>query len=369
MSDLNDIHAMSDEDFLSSYPQEFDKPDENDVQSTSEEEVTDTSKENEEEIDESTEPTEELPEGEENSEGVETDETDEEDTEESEDQVDEEEGNEEETDESNDNVDYQAEYEALLKPFKANGVDMQVESVDEAIKLMQMGANYSKKMTALKPNLKMLKMLENNELLDEDKLNLLIDVAKGNPEAISKLVKDNDIDPLDLDTKDVKYTPKNHTVGDNEVELDDVISRIQDTDTFADTMNIVSSKWDESSKRSIAQQPKLLELINEHVSNGIYTTVDVEVQKQRMFGGLNGLSDLEAYHKVGSELMAKGAFNKDVEAPAKVVKTSPKPNANDAKRKDKRKAASPVKSKPRKVVQKEFDPLAMSDEDFENLKL
>ena len=58
-------------------------------------------------------------------------------------------------------LDYKAEYEKLLKPFKANGRDIQVGSVDDAIALMQMGANYNKKMAALKPNMKLLKMLEN----------------------------------------------------------------------------------------------------------------------------------------------------------------------------------------------------------------
>ena len=38
-------------------------------------------------------------------------------------------------------VDYKAEYERLLKPFKANGRDVSVASVDDALSLMQMGAN------------------------------------------------------------------------------------------------------------------------------------------------------------------------------------------------------------------------------------
>ena len=37
----------------------------------------------------------------------------------------------------------------LFAPFKANGKDIKVDSVEEAIALMQMGANYSKKMAGL----------------------------------------------------------------------------------------------------------------------------------------------------------------------------------------------------------------------------
>src|SRR5690606_29540484 len=71
-------------------------------------------------------------------------------------------------------VDYEAEYKRLLTPFKANGREIQVKSVDDAIQLMQMGANYNKKMAALKPNLKLMKMLQNNNLLTEDKLSFFI---------------------------------------------------------------------------------------------------------------------------------------------------------------------------------------------------
>ena len=88
-------------------------------------------------------------------------------------------------------VDYKAEYDRLVAPFKANGREITVKSVDDAIALMQMGANYNKKMSALKPNLKLMKLLENNGLLDETKIGFLIDLEKKNPDAINKLIKDS----------------------------------------------------------------------------------------------------------------------------------------------------------------------------------
>ena len=62
--------------------------------------------------------------------------------------------------------DYESAYKKVSEPFKANGVDMQVKDPKDMIRLMQMGANYQKKMSQLKPNLKLIKMLEKNELLD-----------------------------------------------------------------------------------------------------------------------------------------------------------------------------------------------------------
>ena len=72
--------------------------------------------------------------------------------------------------EGKDARDYKAELGRVLSPIKANGREIQVSSVDDAIQLMQMGANYHKKMAALKPNLAVLKMLEQHGLLDQEKL-------------------------------------------------------------------------------------------------------------------------------------------------------------------------------------------------------
>ena len=73
--------------------------------------------------------------------------------------------------------DYESAYKKVSEPFKANGIDMQVKDPQDIVRLMQMGANYQKKMAQLKPNLKLIKMLEKNELLDEVKLHNLIDLS------------------------------------------------------------------------------------------------------------------------------------------------------------------------------------------------
>ena len=359
MSQSNEL-TMSDEDFLQSYPEDF---------NTNDEEVLDVAGESvSESLEEPTEASEEEEVGqdeldsEESPEALEEDEQSESDEEEAEGDDEEEEPEDLEEDE----LDYKTQYDKLLAPFKANGVDIQVKDVDEAISLMQMGANYNKKMSALKPNLKKMKMLQNNELFEDDKLNLLIEVANGNPEAISKLLQDKGIDPLDLNTEGSKYTPKNHTVGDNEVELDEVVSRIQDTPSFADTMNI-TSKWDESSKRSIASVPHQLEVLNNHVTTGIYATVAKEVDRVRMLGGLSGLSDLDAYKQVGDRLYQEGkiSLGDSKESKPKEIATKPA-KAKVDKQKDKKRSASPVRSTTsNKPTVEDFNPLNMSDEDFE----
>jgi len=146
-------------------------------------------------------------------------------------------------------VDFQGAYEKIFAPFKANGSDMQVDTVDDVMSLMKMGANYQKKMATLAPNLKLVKMLEKNNLLDASKLNNLIDISKKNPAAISKLIKDSGIDPLDIDTdEEVKYTPNDYNVSDKEYKLDEALEGIKDSRSFNDTIDVLTNQWDAASR-------------------------------------------------------------------------------------------------------------------------
>ena len=267
-------------------------------------------------------------------------------------------------------IDYKAEYERLIAPFRANGKDMQIESVDDALTLMKMGANYNKKMAGLKPNLKLLKMLEKNNLLDESKLSFLIDLDQKNPGAVNKLIKDSGIDPLDIDTeKEDEYRPSTYTVDDKEVELDGVLDEIRDTQSFKDTLGIITNKWDDSSKQVLYDNPGLIKVINEHVGAGVYTKIAGVIESERMFGRLTNMTDLEAYKHVGDAIMAKGGFQTSTEQPDTTESTDAAPvtKKTDPKLNERRKAASSTKSASSSKKTNDFNPLAMSDEDFEKV--
>ena len=271
-------------------------------------------------------------------------------------------------------IDFKSEYERLLAPFKANGRDIKVNNVDEAITLMQMGANYNKKMAALKPNLKLMKLLEKADLLSEDKISFLIDLNRKDPAAINKLVTDSGIDPMDLSAdKASAYKQSTYTVDDREIELDTVLDDIQGTPSYTRTLEIVSTKWDAASKGVIAGSPAILKVINEHISNGIYDRIQKEIDNERMFGRLIGVSDIEAYRQVGDRLHAQGAFNAmaqgssqaKAQQPAAKVVVQPKPKQEDVGAlKDKKRAASSTKSAASSAASQDFNPLAMSDEEF-----
>jgi len=273
------------------------------------------------------------------------------------------------TDETSD-IDYKAEYERLTAPFRANNRDMQIDNVDDARTLMQMGANYNKKMAGLKPNLKLIKMLENNDLLDESKLTYLIDLEKKNPEAIKKLIKESGLDPLEIDIEgETGYkNTKTYTVNDKEVELDGILDDIQDTDSFNQTIDIISNKMDESSREVLLENPNIIKIINEHVATGIYEQISEVVEQERALGRLTGVTDLDAYKQVGDAMHDAGSFeakpdNVEENTDTNTEKTSKK--TSDPKLKDRKRAASSTKSVAGGKTKEQFNPLSMSDEDFE----
>lgn len=269
-------------------------------------------------------------------------------------------------------------FEKITAPFKANGKDMQVDNVDDAIRLMQMGANYNRKMAGLKPNFKLLKTLEQNDLLSEEKLGFLIDLDKKNPEAIAKLLKDSGINPLELDLeKDSEYKATDYSPDERELSLDSVIDDIRDSKNYDRTLNIVSNKWDEPSKQAVADNPQLLKVLNTQLDNGVYDIVNTEVEKQRMFGQLKDVSDVDAYQRVGDALYKAGALTEalgeksptELAAAAKDIPATPnkKDKVADKKRNDKRKAASATKQGAKKTTPKAISPLDLPDDEYMKL--
>jgi len=259
----------------------------------------------------------------------------------------------------------EAELAKLFSPFKANGKEVKVENVEEAITLMQMGANYNKKMAAMKPNLKLLRTLENEGLLSEEKIGYLIDLDKKNPEAILKLIKDSGIDPLTMDTESTtSYKPTTYTVSDSEVVMGQTLDEIRDTESYDTTIDIVGNKWDDASRKIIRENPSVIRTINDHVGAGYYDKISSIVDRERMLGRLNGVSDIEAYTTVAKTFQEQDDTSSAV---TEKVVASKKVSKSPASKSSRRKAANPAKGKTKKAPKEDFNPLSMSDDDFEKL--
>ena len=263
--------------------------------------------------------------------------------------------------------DYESAYKKVSEPFKANGVDMQVKDPEDVVRLMQMGANYQKKMAQMKPNLKLIKMLEKNELLDEAKLHNLIDLSKKDPKAIAKLIKESNIDPLDIDTDTpIDYQPTNYSVTDKEYNLDAILDEIKDTDTFNKTINVLTKEWDANSKSTISDYPEIIGIINTHMSNGVFDKVNAVLQQEKTLGKLAGVPDVDAYRQIAEHMHKNGfLYNEvDVKKESKVSSKSETNSQANADRNKQRKAVAPVKQTTTTKTSSDDNFLGLSDDEF-----
>ena len=274
-------------------------------------------------------------------------------------------------------------YTALTAPFKANGVDIQLKSADEWISMAQKGANYTQKMQGLAPNLKLLRMLENHNLLDESKLSFLIDLDKRDPNAIQKYMKDGQIDPMDVDTDaDSSYVAKSYGVSDKEHNFRSTLEEVSASGfSGKELIKDLNSNWDAESKDKLFENAQILRILHEQKQSGVYDTIMHEVKRRQVLGQLIGQSHLDAYSIVGKELDAAGQLvsagkpdentgqqaHSQNPAPKKEVRTRTRRRVSVSE--DKRaSAAAPSRSGGiSKKPKQDFNPLSMSDEEFNKM--
>ena len=273
-------------------------------------------------------------------------------------------------------------YDQVMKPFKANGREIQLRTPEEAIRLMQMGAGYGRKLQDMQPHLKTLRMLEKNNLLDQKKLGFLIDINSKNPEAIKKLIKDSGIDPLDLNMDDnANYRPTDHSVSDNEVAFAEALKDVSSQPGGRDTIQHINSTWDQQSKEFLWGNPEVLAVIQDQRANGIYDTIAAEIDRKKMLGEIAPtVPFLEAYKIAGDALVATKSLTQPGSEPApQSSKPAPAPKADQqagrvlgtrtaapkssATNSDKAKAASSPTNSSRKAKET-VNPLDMADDDF-----
>lgn len=257
-------------------------------------------------------------------------------------------------------IDYKTAYEAIFKPFKANGKEITPRNVDDVINLMQMGANYTKKMQVIAPMKKVIESLNKAEI-DEENLNFLIDVYKGDKEAIKKLLKKHSVDPIELDLEETNYVPKNNIVSDEDVEFSNVIDDIRDS--LPKIQDIINSKWDKNSKDKLLSDPRLLRALHEEIQYGRFDKIQAQVEMEKMFGRYRGVSDLDAYIDIVTKVVQK-----ESQQPEPKVEPKPEPKVTRSIP-DKTKAAPTKTKSTTKSSLTAKDILSMSEEDFNKLNI
>ena len=262
-----------------------------------------------------------------------------------------------------DTIDYKAIYDSIFKPFKANGKTIAPRNAEDVISLMQMGANYTKKMQLMAPMKRAVESL-NKAGINEEELNFLIDIHNGDKEAIKNLLKKNEIDPIDLDMEDTKYVPKNNIASDADVEFSETLMDIESS--LPKIQEILNKTWDSKSKQLVLKDPQLMRALHQEIEMGRFDEVQQRLEIEKTFGRYKGVSDIEAYIDLVTKMVNEKARTPVAET--KHVERQPETTTKSIP--DKTKAA-PVRSKPKNQgsTLTVKDLFSMSEEDFNKLSV
>lgn len=196
------------------------------------------------------------------------------------------------------------EFRALVtSSFKANHKDFQVEDPNEIRKLMQFGLNYHKKMGELAPHRKALKTLEQHGLLSPEKLNYAIELLQGNKGAIAQLLKEHSVDTYELpDLEEQPYKSGDYLPSDARIKFDEQVDNLRGSQSGDKTISFVNS-LDSDSFYEVYNNPDMMNMIQEHVDNGLFGDATTLLEKERALGKVPAnIKDIDAYAFVASEL-------------------------------------------------------------------
>lgn len=192
--------------------------------------------------------------------------------------------------------------ETPVHKFKANGKEYSFtpeEMMEQFPKIFGQAMDYTKKTQALKPWRKTIDAIESAKLGHDD-INLMIDVFKGDKNAISELIRRTGVDTLDLDTENSKYVPKDYGRDDTALAIKDIVDEISADKEYETTHRILSKEWDEKSFSELTKDPELIRLLHVDVKSGMYDKVQPIAEKMKVFDR-GRQSDLDYYKAAAQE--------------------------------------------------------------------
>ena len=262
---------------------------------------------------------------------------------------------------------------------RADGQDFEFspeEALEKFPQVFSQAMGFTRKMQAIKPWKRSIDAMEQANMTHED-VNLMIDVLKGDKDAIVEVLKRNEINILDLDVDEAKYTPKNYGRDEEAIVLDEVIQEIGRDYEFTTTQDILTRQWDEQSVSVLAKQPELIKALHEDVKSGTFAQVAPIASKLKVYDG-GRRSDLEYYKDAAIQYVKQHQqyqqqqqplqqpLHQQVEEPDDRIKAAKQAEASRKSAKaasTKRKAATLSKNRADKP--KVVDYLNASDEEFE----
>lgn len=198
-------------------------------------------------------------------------------------------------------VNYKEFYEKVaLAKFTANGREVEgFKNPEDLIRAQQMLHGYSDKMKVFKEYKKFLKPLEERGIVaDPEKFNLVMSLLDGDPEAIKKVLKDKNIDPLELDLEDIKYIPKVKLPSDAQLLIEETYEQAENLGVGSKFNRVISKDWDLPSLQEFVSNGAVRSDLLQHLKDGTYDIVQNEIKRMELLdsnGLLDGMTSVEKY--------------------------------------------------------------------------
>ena len=195
------------------------------------------------------------------------------------------------------------------RKYKANGKEFEFsdeEIFDQFGKVFGQAMNYTQKMQAIAPYRSIIETVKEQGFTQED-MNLMVDVLKGDKQALAAVMKRTGIDALDVDTEaSDSYKPKNYGRNDTELAIQDIVEEIGKDPEYPVTYHIVEKQWDSKSRETFVKNPDLIKELHIDVRNGVFDKVSPMAMKMKVLDG-GRKSDLEYYVEAGRQYYAEQA--------------------------------------------------------------
>ncbi len=182
---------------------------------------------------------------------------------------------------------------------KADGSEFEF-NIKELMQLAPKAMNYTRKMQELKPWRKTISALQDNEISQDD-INLMIDVLKGDKDAITSVIQRTGFDPLEIDPeKEVSYNPNDYGRSEQELDIQEIENRISRDPEYNITTHVVNSQWDDRSRAAMFENPGMIEGLHSDIRSGVFDKVSPMAMKMKALDG-GRKSDIEYYVEAGAD--------------------------------------------------------------------
>jgi hypothetical protein len=220
--------------------------------------------------------------------------------------------------------------------FKANGQSFEFsdDEMKEAFpKIFGQAMDYTRKTQELAPWRQTISAMKDNGLTADD-INTLIEVKKGDKNAIASLIKATGVEALDLDLEaEQNYIPKQYGKTEKELAVDEVIDRISGDREYEYTRSVVNTQWDAKSREAMFENPKIIEGLHLDIKEGKFDTINSTAVKLKLKdGGVK--SDLDYY------IDAIGVIDSEAQQVAKLQEQNIDAQKEVKSKSNKRKAAA-----------------------------